>query len=239
MDPPIYDDDDIEMALLCDQAIASGNIHPELQNEASVSSSSTIISPLQENEVIFAKSRSSDTELYPSVQVFFFLLGSIKIWLDFEMKVFPNRYISGSSSIDPTDKTQNFTNNILKIQCKTDKHLFLQFKNEATFLEWHDIVRQSLAQIVINNTFRISHIRKELRAIDLFDLISRCDLLVSNEFPDLMRVRELIAMKQQLSYWVSGWRSRIITSETMLITIENFMKRIMLERLDPLIIGML
>lgn len=242
----LHVEDDIEMALLCDQALVCGDIHPELENDPTSSNANQVKSqasheirfPPQEKEVIFAKTRGSDGELYP-VQMFFFLLGSIKIWLDFEMKVIPNRYLNGGSthSADNTKSQQYFMGNILRIQSKTDKHLSLKFGNEATFLEWHDIVLQSLAQIVINSAFRQSHIRKELRAMDLFDLISRCDPLVSGEFPDLMRARELIAMKQQLSYWVNGWRTRRINAETMLCTIESFMKRIMLERLDPLIVG--
>jgi len=245
----MHDVDDIEMALLCDQAIVCGDIHPELQtNQSSLSSSNpssstSLISPQfqREQEIIFAKTRSSDNELYPSIHVFFFLLGSIRVWLDREMQIIPNRYLNGSStnSKDNIKSQQYFTNNILKIQSKTDKYLSLKFSNETTFLEWHDIVRQSLAQIIINNTFNQSHLRKELRVIDLFDLISCCDSLVSGEFSDLVRVRELIAMKQQISYWVKNWRGRSVSTETMLGTIESFMKRIMLERLDPLIIGTL
>jgi len=176
-------------------------------------------------KILFIKlTEKSDDEEFMKHSYYFLLMdmngGDMKVWLQSDTQL-----VSSS----PTT---------MQISDGPNTNIAIEFSSDTEFSLWFDEVRQTMARLVINHTLHTISCTRFVQTPLLFQCLKRCyELDIKDHELDLHRIRNLLAVKQQILHCVNGWQSKSISCDAILFTINSFMCHILLAHFEPLILG--
>lgn len=183
-------------------------------------------------KILFVKltERSEDDEFIK--YSYYFLLGDMKVWLQSDTMLEPTLH----------QQQQHLNNNtassIIQISDGPNTKVSIEFSSLLEFSNWFDEIRKTIALLIINHTLHNIQSIQVVQTPLLFQCLKRCYELIYDHELDLVRIRNLLAVKQQILYCVNGWRAKTVSSDAILFTIQKFMCHILLAHFEPLILGM-